>query len=122
MNSWCMRALAMLLERPIITIQPRDLTMRVYPSSASRYRIVPQEGSSSRKLEAKYSDEYATPSVPEGKMSAMDVAFDPDALVLIYHQNHYFPTRLIDASQHNPVGLKESFLEGGNKIFRLERG
>ena len=133
MNDICMRGLALLLETPIITITapPLDTMMTCYPPSASPFRIVPEQEMREGRRAIPFTVDVNgssrcmnNPQDPQGVrlLTAIDVAFEPDTLVLMYSGGHYYPTRLSKPSTHNPDVLRTSFRENGHKIFKLEIG
>lgn len=94
--------------------------MRIYPASASDHGVVGEEGPQKR-IRFHSSSFFCSPNpVSGGKtLTAIDAAFERDVIVIMYDDDHFFYTQLINPDTHNAEALKMAFRNQGHHIYRL---
>ena len=124
-----MRALAVVLCTPIVTLDKTDnRIMTIYPASPSLHHRIPEWEPLKEKVpllqdqnDPELSTHIRSSGVGRGTMTAFDVAFESGTIVLIHDHGHFYPTRVINRSTHNPEALKTAFRAAGHKIFSLRK-
>ncbi len=113
-----MRAIAIVLRKPIVVVlaDTRNNTTVIYPPDGKTHLLVNPENPGSARRTPSMNTFYKT--VFQRYMTAADVAFERDTIVVMYDPKHYYCTGVLEG--HHPHALKAAFQAKGHKISILQ--